>query len=252
MEPLHNESESRMAVALITGASRGLGFALARALADRNWDLVVDGRGRPALETAAAELAGAGDATVTAVTGDVADAAHRLEMVEAARQLGGLDLLVNNASVLGPSPQPDLAGYPIDVLRHVYDVNVLAPLALAQLALPLLGDAVAGGILNITSDAAVEGYEGWGGYGSSKAALEQWSNVLAAEQPRLRVWWVDPGDMRTQMHQEAFPDEDISDRPPPEQSAPGLLRLLDDAMPSGRYRTSELADVALVAPGVEA
>ena len=244
-----NDIEPR--TALITGASRGLGLALARRLAEDGWRLIVDARGEEDLKAAVrAELAELTE--VVAIPGDVADEEHRRALAAAAREAGGLDALVNNASVLGPSPQPGLAGYPIDVLRHVYDVNVLAPLALAQLALPLLGDAVVGGILNITSDAAVEGYEGWGGYGSSKAALEQWSNVLAAEQPRLLVWWVDPGDMRTQMHQEAFPDEDISDRPPPEQSAPGLLRLLDDAMPSGRYRTSELADVALVAPGVEA
>jgi NAD(P)-dependent dehydrogenase (short-subunit alcohol dehydrogenase family) len=171
-----------------------------------------------------------------AVPGDVTDDGHRQALVEAARALGGPDLLVNNASLLGPSPQPRLADYPLDVFRRVYEVNVTAPLALIQLALPLLAQSPQGGILNVTSDAGVEGYEGWGGYGSSKAALEQLSKVLAAEHPQLRVWWVDPGDMNTQMHQEAFPGEDISDRPPPEESVPGLLRLLDDDLPSGRHQ----------------
>jgi len=233
-----------MAVALITGASRGLGLALARALAERDWDLVVDARGAAALRTAAESLAVAGGGEVTAVPGDVADPAHRHRLVEAARAHGGLDLLVNNASILGPSPQPVLADYPMDALEHVYAVNVLAPLALVQLGLPLLeagGALPSGSILNVTSDAGVEGYEGWGGYGSSKAALEQWSRVLAAEKTGLRVWWVDPGDMRTQMHQEAFPGEDISDRPLPDDSVPGLVRLIDEGLPSGRYRTSELA-----------
>jgi NAD(P)-dependent dehydrogenase (short-subunit alcohol dehydrogenase family) len=159
--------------------------------------------------------------------------------VDGAEQLGGLDLLVNNASLLGPSPQPALADYPLDVLEQVYRVNVFAPLGLIQLALPQLR-ASGGRVVNVTSDAGVEGYEGWGGYGSSKAALEQLSNVLAAENPELRVYWVDPGDMNTVMHQEAYPGEDISDRPPPEASVPGLLELVEGDRPSGRYRTSEL------------
>jgi NAD(P)-dependent dehydrogenase (short-subunit alcohol dehydrogenase family) len=150
--------------------------------------------------------------------------------------MGGPDLLVNNASLLGPSPQPKLADYPLDAFRSVYEVNVTAPLALIQQALPLLSQSPQGRILNVTSDAGVEGYEGWGGYGSSKAALEQLSKVLAAEHPELTVWWVDPGDMNTKMHQEAYPDEDISDRPPPEESVPGILRLIDDDVPSGRYQ----------------
>jgi NAD(P)-dependent dehydrogenase (short-subunit alcohol dehydrogenase family) len=228
-----------MAVGLVTGGSRGLGLALGRALAGRGWALVVDARGQAELDRAAGELVAAGAATVVAVPGDVADPDHRRRVVAAAREIGGLDLLVNNASVLGPSPQPALADYPLDVLEQVYAVNVVAPLALVQLALPLLGER--GAVLNVTSDAAVEGYEGWGGYGSSKAALEQLSNVLAAEHPRLAVWWVDPGDMRTRMQQEAFPGEDISDRPPPEASVPGILRLIDERLPSGRYRVAELA-----------
>ena len=226
-----------MAVALITGASRGLGLALARSLAARQWRLVIDARGGDDLAAAASSL---GDApAVVALPGDVADEGHRRALVDAAVRLGGLDALVNNASVLGPSPQPPLDAYPIDVLEHVYAVNVLAPLRLVQLALPLLV-ASGGRIVNVTSDAGVEAYEGWGGYGSSKAALEQLSNVLAAEQPGLRVYWVDPGDMNTQMHQEAYPGEDISDRPPPEESVPGLMALIEGDLPSGRYRASDL------------
>ncbi|HEX3621341.1 MAG TPA: SDR family oxidoreductase [Acidimicrobiales bacterium] len=227
-----------MPTAIITGASRGLGLALARALAERRWNLVLDARGAEALGQAAHELAAT--AQVVAVVGDVADDRHRRELVAAAQALGGPDLLVNNASLLGPSPQPQLADYPLDTFETVYEVNVTAPLALIQLALPLLLQSPQGRILNVTSDAGVEGYEGWGGYGSSKAALEQLSKVLAAEQPTLRVWWVDPGDMNTRMHQEAFPGEDISDRPPPEESVPGLLKLIDDNAPSGRYQAREL------------
>jgi NAD(P)-dependent dehydrogenase (short-subunit alcohol dehydrogenase family) len=223
---------------MITGASRGLGLALARTLATRGWSLVIDARGAEALEAARAELAAT--TTVRAVTGDVADEAHRTRLIEEARTLGGLDLLVNNASLLGPSPQPSLDAYPLNVLEDVYRANVFAPLRLIQLALPLLKESNDGRILNVTSDAAVEGYEGWGGYGSSKAAFEQLSNVLAAEQPGLRVYWVDPGDMNTQMQQEAFPGEDVSDRPQPETSVPGLLRLIDGELPSGRYRARDL------------
>ncbi len=226
-----------MPTAIITGASRGLGLALARALADRGWNLVLDARGGEALQSARDELSP--NTRVVAVTGDVADESHRAELVEAAQALGGPDLLVNNASLLGPSPQPRLAEYPLDDFRAVYEVNVTAPLALIQLAMPLLAQSPQGRILNVTSDAAVEGYEGWGGYGSSKAALEQLSKVLAAEHPELKVWWVDPGDMNTKMHQEAYPDEDISDRPPPEESVPGILKLLDDDPPSGRYQARQ-------------
>jgi NAD(P)-dependent dehydrogenase (short-subunit alcohol dehydrogenase family) len=225
-------------VALITGASRGLGRALARSLAADGWHLVVDARGAPALEEAAGELRSAGAASVEAVTGDVADPEHRGRLVAAAERLGRLDALVNNASVLRPSPQPQLADYPLDVLRQVYEVNTVAPLALTQAALPLL-ERSGGRIVDVTSDAAVEGYEGWGGYGSSKAALEQLNNVLAAEHPRLRVYRVDPGDLRTQLHAEAFPGEDISDRPEPDVAVPGLRRLLEGDLPSGRYRAQE-------------
>ena len=225
-------------VAIVTGASRGLGLALARALAERGWRLVLDARGDGDLQAAARELRNV--TPVVAIAGDVADEAHRSALVEAAWELGRLDLLVNNASVLGPSPQPALAEYQLETLEELYRVNVFAPLALAQLALPLL-ERTKGRIVNVTSDAAVEGYEGWGGYGSSKAALEQVSNVLAAENPGVRVYWVDPGDMNTRMQQEAFPGEDVSDRPAPETSVPGLLVLVEDERPSGRYRARELA-----------
>jgi NAD(P)-dependent dehydrogenase (short-subunit alcohol dehydrogenase family) len=224
-----------MPTAIITGASRGLGLALARSLAERGWNLVLDARGAEALQQAADGLPST-TGEVVALPGDVADEDHRRELVKAAEKLGGPDLLVNNASLLGPSPQPPLAEYPLEHFRAVYEVNVTAPLALIQRALPLLVQSPQGRILNITSDAGVEGYEGWGGYGSSKAALEQLSKVLAAEHPALRVWWVDPGDMNTQMHQEAYPGEDISDRPPPEESVPGLLKLIDEHLPSGRYQ----------------
>ena len=221
-------------VAIITGASRGLGRALARELAARGWRLVIDARGADALENARAELAER--TTVAALPGDVTDPRHREALIAAAGDR--IDLLVNNASRLGPSPQPPLHRYPLAELERVYAVNVVAPLALAQLALPLMDDGAM--ILNITSDAAVEVYEGWGGYGSSKAALEQLTRVLAVEHPHLRIHAVDPGDMRTQMHQDAFPGEDISDRPPPEESVPGLLALIESSRPSGRYQAREL------------
>jgi NAD(P)-dependent dehydrogenase (short-subunit alcohol dehydrogenase family) len=229
-----------MPTAIITGASRGLGLALARSLAERGWNLILDARGDDALNEAAEALAATTE--VVAIAGDVADEVHRGQLVEAARALGGPDLLVNNASLLGPSPQPKLADYPLDTFRQVYEVNVTAPLALIQQALPLLAQSPQGGIINVTSDAGVEGYEGWGGYGSSKAALEQLSKVLAAEHPELKVWWVDPGDMNTVMHQEAYPGEDISDRPPPEESVPGILRLIDEDAPSGRYQARPSTD----------
>ncbi len=204
--------------ALITGASRGLGLALARQLAADGWQLIIDARGADALEAARAELSQL--THVVAIAGDVTDAAHRRELAKAAQAVGGLDALVNNASLLGPSPQPYLLEYPLEVLEQVYRTNVIAPLALIQTMQHVFKPGTR--IINVTSDAGVEGYEGWGGYGSSKAALEQLSHILAAENAAWRVYWVDPGDMRTQMHQEAFPGEDISDRPLPETSVPGL------------------------------
>jgi NAD(P)-dependent dehydrogenase (short-subunit alcohol dehydrogenase family) len=227
-------------VAIITGASRGLGRALAHQLADRGWTLVLDARGAEALTRTAEALSVR--TTVVALPGDISDDRHRAELIEAADRFGGVDVLVNNASVLGPSPQPNLADYPLDVLRDVYEINAVAPLALTQLALPELR-AHHGTIINITSDAAVEGYEGWGGYGSSKAALEQWGNVLAAEEPDVHMYTFDPGDMRTQMHQDAFPGEDISDRPEPETVVPALVRILESKPASGRYRAGDVAEV---------
>jgi len=222
--------------ALITGASRGLGLALARRLASDGWQLIIDARGADALEAARAELSQL--THVVAIAGDVTDAAHRRELAKAAQAVGGLDALVNNASLLGPSPQPYLLEYPLEVLEQVYRTNVIAPLALIQTMQHVFKPGTR--IINVTSDAGVEGYEGWGGYGSSKAALEQLSHILAAENAAWRVYWVDPGDMRTQMHQEAFPGEDISDRPLPETSVPGLIELLTGGRPSGRYMARAL------------
>jgi NAD(P)-dependent dehydrogenase (short-subunit alcohol dehydrogenase family) len=226
-----------MRVALVTGASRGLGLALSRALADRGWSLVIDARDGETLRVAEQELAQR--TAVRAVPGDVSDAAHREALLNAVRAFGRLDLLVNNASLLGPSPQPTLGAYPLDVFEQVYRVNTVAPLALFQLALPLLEESK-GRVINITSDAAVEAYEGWGGYGSSKAALEQLTRILAVEHPALSIYLADPGDLRTQMHQDAFPGEDISDRPPPEVAVPGLLELAEGERPSGRYRAQAI------------
>lgn len=217
--------------ALITGASRGLGLALARALAERGWDLILDARGEEGLRAAARSLPARG--RVLAISGDVTDPAHRQRLAQAAQDLGGVAALVNNASTLGVSPLPSLLDYPLEEFEEVLRTNVVAPLGLLQAVQSSLRPGAR--IINVSSDAAVEGYEGWGGYGASKAALEQLSRVLAAECPDLRIYWVDPGDMRTQMHQDAFPGEDISDRPLPEESVPGLLALLTGDFPSGRY-----------------
>ena len=223
-----------MPVALITGASKGLGRALARALADRGWTLVLDARGAAALEAVAQELPDA-----IAIPGDVTNPRHRRALAAAVQERGPLSLLVNNASYLGPSPMPSLAEYPLDEFAWVYEVDVVAPLALIQQALPLFAEHAA--VLNISSDAAVEPYAGWGGYGAAKAALDHLSAILAAERAELSVYAVDPGDMRTEMHQAAFPGEDISDRPEPESVVPSLLRLLDKRPPSGRYQAKEFA-----------
>jgi NAD(P)-dependent dehydrogenase (short-subunit alcohol dehydrogenase family) len=221
--------------ALITGASRGLGLALARSLAADGWKLVIDARTGADLDAVAAELG----PSATAVAGDVASEEHRLALRRAVADLGGLDVLVHNASRLGPSPQPRLEAYPLDALREVYAVNVFGPLRLTQLLLPHLRRG--GRIVFVTSDASVEAYDGWGGYGSSKAALDRIAAVLAVEHPELSVYAVDPGDMNTRMHQEAFPGEDISDRPPPEASVPGLRELVAGRLPSGRYQARALA-----------
>ena len=233
------ESSNRP-VALITGASAGLGLALAHGLADRGWTLVIDARGAGALKEAADALAGRTD--VVPLAGDVTDAEHRADLADVVNQLGRLDLLVNNASYLGPSPLQALAAADLDELRRVYEVDVLAPIALTQALLPAL-TAASGVLLNISSDAAVEAYETWGGYGSAKAALDHATRVLAAEHPALAVYAVDPGDLRTAMHQAAFPGEDISDRPDPESVVPALLRLLDTRPPAGRYRATDLLTV---------
>jgi NAD(P)-dependent dehydrogenase (short-subunit alcohol dehydrogenase family) len=234
-----------MYTAVITGASRGLGRAVSLALARRGATLVVDARGRSALDDVAHELLDAGAAAVESLPGSVTDPAHRAAIAEAVGRAGRLDLLLNNASTLGPSPQPDLRDYPLEEWSRVYDVNVAAPLALTQFLLPVLRRS-GGAVVDITSDAAVEPYDGWGGYGSSKAALDQWTAILAAEEPDVHVYSFDPGDMRTQMHQEAFPDEDISDRPLPDVAVPGLLQLLEGDLPSGRYQAQSMKEVAPV------
>src|SRR5262245_14540737 len=224
-----------MPVALVTGASRGLGRAAARELAGRGWSVIVDARRRADLADTTRDLP-----RVVAIPGDVTDAGHRADLVAAVERLGQLDVLINNASALGPSPLPQLRRYPLADLRRVYETNVLAPLALIQLlAAPI--QAASGTIINVSSDAAVEGYPGWGGYGSSKAALDQLTAVLAAEEQGLRCYAFDPGDMRTDMHQLALPGEDISDRPEPESVVPTLLRLIDERPPSGRYLAADLA-----------
>jgi NAD(P)-dependent dehydrogenase (short-subunit alcohol dehydrogenase family) len=219
--------------AVLTGASQGLGRALAEGLARDGWQLVLDARTGPDLERAAADLSRL--TKVTAIAGDVVDDDHRAELAAAADRLGGADLLVNNASTLGGSPPPPLATFPLPALLDTFEVNVLAPIALAQLLLPQLRRSPAGAVLNVSSDAAVEAYEGWGGYGAAKAALDHASAVLAKEEPAVRVWAVDPGDLRTRLQQEAFPGEDISDRPLPETVVPRLLGLVHDRLASGRY-----------------
>jgi len=224
-------------VALVTGASRGLGLALTATLVDRGWRVVVDARDGARLSAAIAGLST--PSAVTAVCGDVSDPLHRHALADSVTGLGGLDLLVSNASVLGPSPQPRLADYPLDALASVYAVNAFAPVALLQLLLPSLR-ATGGRVVHLSSDAAVEAYAGWGGYGSAKAALDQLTAVLAVEEATLKVYAFDPGDMATDLQQQAFPGEDVSDRPDPASVVPSLLRLVEGDLPSGRYRSSEL------------
>lgn len=229
-----------MPVAIITGASKGLGRALAEALAARGWDLVLDARGAGPLEQAAEAAAGHG-ARVEALPGDVTDAGHRAGLVAAARKLGGVDLVVSNASALGAEPLVRLAELPLAGLRRALEVNVVAALGLVQEALPLLRESPAGAVVAVSSDAAAEAYETWGGYGASKAALDQLAAVLGAEEPGLRVWAVDPGDMATDLYAAAVPDDD-GPRPAPGSVVPAFLRLLDERPASGRYAAPALAE----------
>ncbi|WP_318217979.1 SDR family oxidoreductase [Streptomyces sp. SCL15-6] len=229
-----------MPVGIITGASKGLGRALAEALAERGWNLVLDARTPEVLEGTAAALASYGT-RVTALPGDVTDAGHRAELVAAAWRLGGVDLLVSNASALGAEPLVRLAELPLDGLRRALEVNTVAALGLVQEALPLLRSAAAGAVITVSSDAAAEAYETWGGYGASKAALDQVAAVLAAEEPGLRVWAVDPGDMATDLYAAAVPDDD-DPRPDPADVVPALLRLLDERPASGRYAAPALLE----------
>ena len=227
-----------MNVALITGASKGFGRAVARALGNDGWIIVMDARDHETLTRTANNLP-----SVVAIAGDVADSWHRAALADAVERIGQLDLLINNASYLGPSPLPRLAEYSIASLTRVYEVDVVAPLAIVQSVLPFLRGR-RGTIVNVTSDAAVEAYPGWGGYGSAKAALDQLTGVLAAEEPSIACYAFDPGDMRTDMHQAAFPGEDISDRPAPETVVPALLQLITHRPASGRYRASDLVAVS--------
>lgn len=237
-----------MPTAIVTGASTGLGAALAHGLATAGWSLVIDARGEAALAATAAAIdkVRAPGTSVIAVAGDVTDAGHRERLALEAEQLGGLELLVNNASTLGPSPLPPLTRYPLAALRGVVETNLLAPLGLIQATRSQLEQAGRPRVLNITSDASVEAYPGWGGYGASKAGLDHLGTVLAAEQPEWQVWSVDPGDLRTNMHQEAFPGEDISDRPEPVTVVPALLALIESDRPSGRVRLADFVPSARV------
>jgi NAD(P)-dependent dehydrogenase (short-subunit alcohol dehydrogenase family) len=229
--------------ALITGASRGLGLALARGLAARSWNLILTARDAERLRSVRDELAQR--THVAAIAGDIADPAHRNALAVLARGHSGLDAVVNNASSLGPSPLPPLLDYPLDALAEVFATNVVAQLGILQALRTELKPGAR--IINVTSDAGVNAYPGWGGYGASKAALEQISNVLAAENPLLKVYWVDPGDLRTDMHQAAYPGEDISDRPLPEVRVPAFVTLLEGDLPSGRYAAAELVPAAVEA-----
>lgn len=236
MTPL---AQSPVPTALVTGASRGLGLALVRELSARGWHVVVDARDNDRLAGAVSELPG-----VRAIAGDVVDDAHRAVLAEAVA--GGLDLLVNNASTIGPSPMVPLGQHPLPELLEVFEVNALAPIALTQLVLPAL-HLRSGRIVDVSSDAAVEAYATWGAYGAAKAALDHASAVLAVEHPDLRVYAFDPGDMGTELHHQADPDADLSALPTPESVVPALLRLVDDDLSSGRYRATDLAAVAVFA-----
>jgi NAD(P)-dependent dehydrogenase (short-subunit alcohol dehydrogenase family) len=231
-----------MQVAIVTGASKGLGRALSAGLVADGWSLVIGARGADQLTGTADWLSGhtLPGQTVTAVPGDITHVGHRVALVDAAATLGGLDMVVNNASTLGESPLPHLVGYPLESLRDVLETDVVAPIALVQRSIELLMRSPNPRILNITSDASVEHYEGWGGYGLAKAALDHFAATLGVEVPRLRSWALDPGDLRTDMHQAAFPGEDISDRPLPETVVPRVLALVASSLPSGRYRAADI------------
>jgi NAD(P)-dependent dehydrogenase (short-subunit alcohol dehydrogenase family) len=229
-----------MAVAIVTGGSKGLGRALSTLLVDRGWDVVIDGRTPSTLDETLAALRNRSVGSISGCVGDIKDPEHRAALVRQALAKGAIDLVVNNASTLGPTPLPSLVAYPLDAYREVFEINVLAPLALVQAAWADLSRARSPRVLNITSDAGSDAYPGWGGYGSTKAALEQWGAVLAVEAPGVQIWSVDPGDMRTDMHQAAFAGEDISDRPPPDEAAEVIAELVESDLASGRYRVGEL------------
>jgi NAD(P)-dependent dehydrogenase (short-subunit alcohol dehydrogenase family) len=227
--------------ALITGASRGLGLELSRTLARRGWNLIITARDAERLQRVRNELAFV--THVASIAGDITDPRVRSELEILARGHAGLDAVINNAGALGPSPMPGLLDYPLDELKTILDTNVIASLGVIQAVRCQLKHGAR--VINITSDAAVNAYGGWGGYGASKAALEQLTAVLAAENPELKWYWVDPGDMRTDMHQDAYPGEDISDRPLPEERVPAFIALLEGDLPSGRYGAANLSAGAL-------
>lgn len=233
-----NTTAQNQKTALITGASKGLGLELAKALAQRGWRLVINARNAERLYQVQKELSQ--HTEVEAISGDVIDEIHLLQFPERIAKWDGLDLVINNASTLGMSPQPHLLDYPIEVIHTVFHTNVIAPLSLLQKVKKQLKPNAK--IINISSDAGVEAYAGWGGYGASKAALEHLSHILAVENPQWKVYWVDPGDMRTDMHQAAFPNEDISDRPLPQESVSGFLELIEGDLPSGRYESRKMED----------
>ena len=226
-------------VSLVTGGSRGLGRELVSALLDHGHIVITDGRRAEHISALRARHTDHLDRLHTLI-GDITDSDHRRALHDNVNQFGRLDLLVNNASTLGATPLPHLGSQTSDNLRATFETNVMAPHELTTALLPLLR-ATHGAVVNVTSDAAVDAYPGWGAYSSSKAALEQWSHVLSVEEPHIAVYWVDPGDLRTDLHQQAFPGEDISDRPLPLVAVPGFLTLLDTAAPSGRYRLQEVS-----------
>jgi NAD(P)-dependent dehydrogenase (short-subunit alcohol dehydrogenase family) len=216
-------------VALITGASRGLGREVARAYARLSLRLIVTARGAAALDEVTTELRQL--TGVLALPGDVANAAHAERLVRLGlARFGHIDVLINNASELGPSPMPELVSLPVDEFERVLGTNVVAPLRLVQLVVPAMRARGGGLIVNVSSDAAVQAYPTWGGYGASKAALEHLSRVLAAELEGsgIRVAVVDPGDMDTAMHRAAEPSVDLSHLPGPDVAVPAFVRLLDD------------------------
>ena len=238
-------------VTLITGASKGLGAEIARQLAERGHRLMLTARRVEPLQVLADELAAQTD--VLALPGDVADAAHLRRLVSTGlERFGRIDVLINNASTVGVSPMPTLTAYPLDTLTDLFRTNTIAPLHLIQATLPDMLSRGTGIIVNISSDAAVQAYPTWGGYGMSKAALEHLSRVLAAELEGsgIRVFVVDPGDMDTEMHRAAEPGVDLSGLPGPAPAAQAIVRLIEqERAPFGRFEAQALSFLEPAASG---